>query len=51
MPCFLSDRHELRLYNDKHINGRKHTNLWKLNNAVQNKNWVETENKKKIKTS
>lgn len=49
MFCFLFDRYELRLYNDKYINGRKYINLWKLNNVVQNKNWVEIENKKKIK--
>jgi hypothetical protein len=48
-PCILTDHHKLKLNINNTRNRRRLTSSWKLNNSLQNINWVKTEIKKEIK--
>lgn len=49
-PHILSDHLRLKLdFNNR--NNKKPTNSWKLNNPLQDENWVKVEIRKKLKTS
>jgi hypothetical protein len=50
VPCILSAPHGLRLIFNNHINNRKPTCTWKLNNVLLNDNLVKEEIRKKLKT-
>jgi hypothetical protein len=49
IPCILSDHNALKLELNNKINGKKHTNSWKLNNTLLNDQCVIDETKEEIK--
>jgi hypothetical protein len=48
--CILSDHNALKLEINNKNNGKKHANLWKLNDTLLNDQWVTEEIKEEIKS-